>query len=118
MELRFADTKENIATRFGNMPIFSVARIKARQTRRVIEITGQCIYCGKPEKPLRGQSLDEMFSWCCERAERESRLVHEAQHECDLCGKYSFKSEPHKSCMDYEQGYADFANRELNQAVI
>lgn len=103
MELIFADTNQTIETGlYYPKAKFEAARHTAKKTGKVIEIKGQCIRCGTIAKPESEITLDEMFSWCCKRAERESILVRESLNKCDLCGKHSPRSVTHPKCHDRE----------------
>lgn len=111
MDLVFADSQKNIGVDLSTFEpelFFIGARIEAKSHNRVIEVKGQCFHCGTIQKPVSEMSFDETFSWCCEAAERESILVHQSRHKCDLCGKYSPNSETHSKCADIENAVADF----------
>ena len=75
-----------------------------------------CQFCGSTPKPLAEQSFEEMFSWCCEAAEAQSAADREARNICDLCGKFSEKSEPHSECMDYERAVSELESSRFRQA--
>lgn len=84
------------------MVVIHQAKTLAKMSGRVVQIGKHCQFCGQAEKPASEMSLDEMFSFCCEDAQRESILVHQSQNKCDLCGKYSLKSATHRECANLE----------------
>lgn len=111
MKLQFADSQKPLdidLSSFAPDLFFIGARIEAKSHSRVLEIIGQCFHCGTIQKPLADQSLDEMFSWCCEAAERESILVRQAQNKCGTCGEYSRRSVTHPACEEMEKANAQF----------
>jgi hypothetical protein len=59
-------------------------------------MTNDCWLCGKIHE---GDCIFDDEYWS---TVEKNRLIHEARNTCDLCGKFSERSEVHNACADAE----------------